>query len=30
VERVISTSATVGIDGAAPIRCTQIEAAMLA
>ena len=30
VERVISTSATVGIDGAAPIRCTQTEAAMLA
>jgi len=25
-----STSAAVGIDGAAPIRCTQIEAAALA
>ena len=25
-----ATSAAVGIDGAAPIRCTQIEAAALA
>ena len=25
-----STSAAVGIEGAAPIRCTQIEAAVLA
>ena len=30
VEMMASTSAAVGIDGAAPMRCTQIEAAMLA
>jgi hypothetical protein len=29
-EPIASTSPAVGIDGAAPIRCTQIEAAMLA
>ena len=29
-DRGSSTSAAVGIDGAAPIRCTQIEAAALA
>jgi hypothetical protein len=29
-DKVASTSAGVGIDGAAPIRCTQIEAAALA
>jgi len=30
VERTALTSCAVGIDGAAPIRCTQIEAAALA
>ena len=30
IHNLNSTSATVGIDGAAPIRCTQTEAAMLA
>ena len=29
-QRDATTSAAVGIDGAAPIRCTQIDAAMLA
>jgi hypothetical protein len=29
-ERAVLTSSFVGIDGAAPIRCTQIEAAALA
>jgi hypothetical protein len=30
VEMTADTSATVGIDGAAPIRCAQIDAAELA
>ena len=29
-EMIAFTSAAIGIDGAAPIRCTQIEAAALA
>jgi hypothetical protein len=29
-EMIFATTAAVGIDGAAPIRCTQIDAAALA